>query len=1158
MDGAPGGMMHTAQGRKRSAWSAQQRYGQFSRYGCAVASVALAVWVRLLLDPLLGAQLPFFTILLAVLVTAGYGGLRPALAAVALGAVALNIFLLQPRGVLALAFNQGIALAVFIGTGLGIALLGGSMHRARRQAESAARSSRSQAALIEQSFDAVLVWDWNGPIRFWNRGAERLYGFSALEAIGAVSHDLLKTDALGGIEAIVGVLEREGSWEGELRHVGRDGRALVVSSRMVLIREADQRYVLETNRDITARKQIENSLRAAHDSLELRVRERTSELQGSEAKFRSYIENAPIAVLMTDSTGHFVEANLAATAMLGYTSDELKGLPTSAIHFEGTREGVLRARDTLNRGGKLEGEFQMRRKDGGSVWALLRAVVLEDGGSLAYCVDITARKESDAALRAERDRFAKIVATVPMIICSFLKRADGSACYPFIDPRIELIFGVRPEELALDASPMVSLIHPDDIEQVRDSVNESARTLGTLRLEYRIRHPTRGQIWIEAHYAPVLQNNGNFLWHGYIADITERKSTEEALRASEASLRLLIEGVADHAIFMLDPTGKVLTWNNGAERIDGYTSHEIIGRDFSCLFTPEAITAGRPQQELERAAAEGKANVDGWRVRKNGARFWANGTLAALYDDQGGVRGFSKITRDLTAKRRNDELLRSVLDHTLDAIVGIDEQGTISMINRAGEIMFGRSEPEVIGNNVRMLMPAPYHAEHDGYLANYLRTGEARIIGIGREVSGLRKDGSTFPMDLAVTEFRLDNQRFFVGIVRDISERKKLESQLHQSQKMEAFGQLAGGVAHDFNNLLTVISGYSELLLSVLQPHDANREMINEIRRASERAASLTRQLLAFTRQQVLEPRVIDLNATIKDTESMLRRLIGEDMQFASMLRENISSVKVDPGQIEQVIINLAVNARDAMPNGGRLTIETKDVELTHAYADAHPDTRPGRYVMLAISDTGSGMAPEVRTRIFEPFFTTKGGKGTGLGLAVVQGIVKQSGGSIEVYSEIGAGTTFKVYLPAISERRAADVDPSLRSSPRGSETILLVEDEDGVRDLAVIALKGFGYRLLTAAGGSAALPLMAAHQDEVKLLVTDVVMPGMSGRQLAETLQAAYPALKVLFISGYTDDAVVRHGVLQANVAFLQKPFTPMSLARKVREVLDHNEHNP
>ncbi len=347
---------------------------------------------------------------------------------------------------------------------------------------------------------------------------------------------------------------------------------------------------------------------------------------------------------------------------------------------------------------------------------------------------------------------------------------------------------------------------------------------------------------------------------------------------------------------MLDAEGHILTWNRGAERIDGYTAEEIIGRHYSCLFPAELIAQDKPGAELKLAAAEGKVDFEGWRIRKNGARFWVNGTLAALYDEDGKVKGFAKITRDLTAKRRNDELLQSVLNHTLDGIVGIDDRGTISMMNRAGERIFGRTAQEVVGQNVKMLMPQPYHGEHDGYLANYKHTRQPKIIGSGREVQGLRKDGTTFPLELAVTEFQLDDERYFVGIVRDISDKKKLESQLHQSQKMEAFGQLAGGVAHDFNNLLTVISGYSEVLLSKLPADDPKTKMVDQIHRAGERAASLTRQLLAFSRQQVLEPRVVDLNVIVNDLDKMLRRLIGEDVQFSIALTPGISPVKVDAG----------------------------------------------------------------------------------------------------------------------------------------------------------------------------------------------------------------------------------------------------------------------
>ncbi|MBI3492477.1 MAG: response regulator [Acidobacteria bacterium] len=396
--------------------------------------------------------------------------------------------------------------------------------------------------------------------------------------------------------------------------------------------------------------------------------------------------------------------------------------------------------------------------------------------------------------------------------------------------------------------------------------------------------------------------------------------------------------------------------------------------------------------------------------------------------------------------------------------------------------------------------------------------------------------------------------RRLLGISIDITARKSLEGRFEQAQKMEAIGQLAGGIAHDFNNLLTVINGTAELALVQVTESDQLHEDLQEIRRAGERAAALTRQLLAFSRKQILQPQVMNLNTVVAEMESMLRRLIGEDIDLVVVPTPGLGSVKADPGQIEQVIANLAVNARDAMPQGGKLTIEMRNVEIDEHYARQHGVAVQSRsYVMLVISDTGVGMDEVTRQRIFEPFFTTKGpGKGTGLGLSTVYGIVKQSNGFIWVYSEVGQGTSFKIYLPQVAEGAASKRRSPIVASAHGTETILIVEDVGGLRHLAKRMLESAGYTVLTAANGDEALLLLERYEKPVHLMVTDVVMPGMGGRNLAERFDRTRPGMKVLYMSGYTDDVIVRHGVLDEGMPFLGKPFTAVELTRKVREVLD------
>jgi signal transduction histidine kinase len=455
-------------------------------------------------------------------------------------------------------------------------------------------------------------------------------------------------------------------------------------------------------------------------------------------------------------------------------------------------------------------------------------------------------------------------------------------------------------------------------------------------------------------------------------------------------------------------------------------------------------------------------------------------------------------------------------------------------------------------------------------LSNALRAGLQSIIVVPlvskKQVIGILHFASAKLNAYTETDLRLAervgnqiagaiaNAQLFAERVQAEQKAKSLEEQLHQSQKMEAIGRLAGGIAHDFNNLLTVIKGYSQLSLLDLQKDNPLRGNIEEIQKASQRAADLTSQLLAFSRRQILDLKVLDLNALLRNLDKMLHRLIGEDIELVTALGPDLGKVKTDPGQIEQMIMNLAVNARDAMPSGGKLTIETADVELDEAYARDHIAVKPGRYVMLSVSDTGCGMSPKVRERVFEPFFTTKEiGKGTGLGLSTVYGIVKQSEGSVWVYSEPGRGTTFKIYLPRVDEPLEAKRDKVAGEKlTHGSETILVVEDEEAVRTLAVRILERHGYIVLEACNGGEALCLCEQRKGPVHLILTDVVMPEMSGRQLVDQFRQVWQDSKVLYMSGYTDNTIVSHGVLEEGVNYIQKPFTPDALARKVHEVLN------
>lgn len=547
---------------------------------------------------------------------------------------------------------------------------------------------------------------------------------------------------------------------------------------------------------------------------------------------------------------------------------------------------------------------------------------------------------------------------------------------------------------------------------------------------------------------------------------------------------------------------------------------------------------------------QGELRVDIEAITAGAADYLIKGAITSAGLERSFRHGFER-RRIADALQRSEERYRDIVENAHDIIYSHDLEGNYTSMNRAGARIIGYSTEEALTMNFSQTVAPDCLEKAREMIAEKL----AGINGTAYDLEIVAKDGRHIPVEINSNLVLRDGVPVGVqGTARDVTERKELEGQLRQSQKMEGIGRLAGGIAHDFNNLLTAINGYSELSMMQLEVEDPLFSNLQEIKKAGDRAASLTRQLLAFSRKQVLQPKVLDLNLVVSDLERMLTRLIGEDIELQAVLDPELGSIKVDPSQMEQIIMNLAVNARDAMPRGGKLTIETRNTVLDDEYARKHIAVIPGRFVMLAVSDSGTGIDPQLQSRIFEPFFTTKEvGKGTGLGLATVYGIVKQSGGNIWVYSEPGIGTTFKIYLPRTDEevqtyKRSPANEPVLR----GTETILLVEDEEVVRQLACEVLRGCGYELLKAANGREALLICESHQQPIHLLITDVIMPGMSGPDLAGRLSEARPDLKILYMSGYADNAIIHHGVLNEGAEFIQKPFSTEGLAIKVREVLD------
>ena len=1026
------------------------------------------------------------------------------------------------------------------GTGAVVGCVGVALDITERR--SAQTAMRRLADFVVSSEDAIVTTALDGTIETWNRAAERLFGYAAREAVGRPITLIVPPDSVAEFQHSMRLLE-QGQPVGryEAQRVRADGSGISVSVTLSAIRDARGALVGSSRifHDITARKQAEEAL------------------QASETRFRTLARMAPVGIFGTDPQGLGTYLNDRLLEILGLKPEEAAGFGWLRSIHPDDRERVeaelARARAA---GQPWRSEHRCLRPDGAVTWVLLQSAIERDDagrviGTIGTITDITERKQGEEALQASETRFRSL-AEHGMDLVTILG-PEGRVVY--VSPSVTRLLGYAPLEMVGQVA--FDHVHPEDVAHVREAF---ARAVGgdtsEIREEFRFRHKDGAWRVMESVVTNLLSEPTVAGLVINSRDITDRRKAQERLRQEQFLVNTLMESVPE-SIYFKDAESRFIRINHNLAKVFGLSDPaQAVGKTDDDFFTREHAEAALATEREVMRTGRPVVNMEEMETWPDRPTTWVSSTKMPLRDATGAIVGTFGISRDITERKRAEEALRrseadyrGLVDNAPLGVYRSTRDGRFLTVNAALVSMLGYdSAEELLHLDIgRDVYADPAERER------VIREGPPQV-----EVEWKRRDGTRILVQLSSRAIPgpVGDGECYEGMVQDVTERRSLENQFRQAQRLEAVGRLAGGVAHDFNNVLTAITGYSELLLDELEPGDRKRQDVEEIKAAAHRAAGLTRQLLAFSRKQVLETRVLDLNSVVRTLEKMLQRLIGEDVKLATSLSPALGAVRADPGQLEQVILNLAVNSRDAMPGGGRLTIETANVDLDEAYAREHVAARPGRYVMLAVSDTGIGMDAETQAHIFEPFFTTKEqGTGTGLGLATVYGIVKQSGGYVWVYSEPGGGATFKIYLPRVEEpvetQDAQRVEPPVAG---GRETVLVAEDDPSVREVVTEVLTQKGYSVLRAPDGQTALEMARAQPGEIHLLVTDLVMPGMTGRELAEALAAERGGVRVLYMSGYTDDAVVRHGVLTEGLPYLQKPFTPAALASKVRELLDRS----
>ncbi len=1042
----------------------------------------------------------------------------------------------------------------------------------QQRAEAALRESESRfRALADTAASAIFIYRGR-KVLYANRACELITGFDHNELLGMDFWEVVHPDHREMVRQR-GLERQRGSHlpsEYDFKVLTKSGQEKWVHFAASIIPYGNGNAVLGTAFDITAQKGAEEDLRLQKLYLE------------------QLFESAPEAIVIQDNAGRIVRANREFSRMFGYAAEEATGRALDdLIAPDDKREEASALTRYVACGGRFSIETVRRRKDGSRVdVSILGNPVQAEAGQLAVYViyrDITERKQAEQALVESEAKFRVVADTAAAAI--YIHMGER---FLFVNQACEVISGYTRDEL-MRMSPY-ELVHPDHLAMLR--ARGAARERGEpvpSRYEFKIVNKSGEERWLDFS-AGTVRFGGHQAVLATAFDITERKRAEqlqsalyriaecanaaEDLQTVYATIHKIVGELVyarNFYIALYDEPSGLLSWPYFVDEEDEFPPPP---RGLRRGLTEYVLRTGQPllatREVFDQLVASGEVELIGapsidWLgvPLKGGERTF--GVLAAQsYNEQirfgqqeqeiltfvgQHVAAAIEHKRDQQAIRISEQRYRSLFERAAYGICRTTPEGRLLDVNPALIKMLGySSRAELLELNLERDIYVDAE-ERRHVLHEFQHEGKAV-----HDTRWKRRDGKVINVRLsgALATNRSGEIEGYEVLVEDVTEHRALEEQLRHAQKMEAIGRLAGGVAHDFNNLLTVIKGYGELMAQQIEPADPLRPQLEEIRKAADRAATLTRQLLAFSRRQVLAPKVLDLNQVVSNMEKLLRRLLGEDVELLTVLDSNLGRVKADPGQIEQVLMNLAVNARDAMPNGGQLILETANFDLDETYKLEHTVVVPGRYVMLAVSDTGCGMSEEVRSRVFEPFFTTKE-RGTGLGLSTVYGIVKQSGGYIWVYSEPGRGSTFKVYLPQVDEklelRQARPLDASLY---RGTETVLVVEDEDGVRALVRQMLQRHGYTVLETHSASEALIVCERHPDPIHLLLTDVVLSQVSGPELAGRLLALHPEMRVLYMSGYTEDTIVHQGVLTAGINFLQKPFTTETLARRLREVLD------